>query len=558
MLRKLGTALLGLVVVCGSGVWFLVPSNAWGQGTDTHVVLTNDQDFTLANDKYLSGFYECGTRGQETGHIAASCLVGTFGPAGSPGNIQINGGNNQFGVFPGTMCAAGYAIQALDVNGVPPSCIFVGPAGSDTWVNYNNAGMWGADQNFTWNFTTDTLSIGAAAATTGFQTFGGGALASLGTPADGTITYCNNCAVGTDPCTASSTGAIATRLGGRWFCAGGAAGSGSVSSVGLSMPGTIWSVGGSPVTTSGTLAVSVAGTSGGVPYFSSASAMGSSAALANTHYVIGGGAGAAPSSVTQETYDSTGINGFIHGVGTISSSTGGVGEYQDMTTSASGSSGQYGIRGVLEPGYTGATVTEAGRFENYVHGTGTGLNLDGGFPGAIPIGVFGAALNDTGTASGYKVGGYFYAGTSTGLNIGVVTNLNDTSNGPNIGVDASFTVGGSGSFFRGIGLYAQEISVGDNLTPILSSCLGLTCAGKTAAVLAYGSSVGGDFSLVVAASKHGNALFAIDTDGNWQVSNGGGSIHSAFTGTKTIRASGGASDCNMVYVNGVATVDSTC
>jgi hypothetical protein len=44
------------------------------------------------------------------------------------------------------------------------------------------------------------------------------ALANLGTPADGTITYCTSCNVNTDPCTGGGTGAIAMRLAGRWYC----------------------------------------------------------------------------------------------------------------------------------------------------------------------------------------------------------------------------------------------------------------------------------------------------------------------------------------------------
>ena len=73
---------------------------------------------------------------------------------------------------------------------------------------------------------------------------------------------------------------------------------GTVTSVGASFTGGIVSVSGSPVTTSGTLALTVAGTSGGVPYFSSASTWASSAALASGGVVLGGGAGTAPSTVS--------------------------------------------------------------------------------------------------------------------------------------------------------------------------------------------------------------------------------------------------------------------
>jgi len=76
---------------------------------------------------------------------------------------------------------------------------------------------------------------------------------------------------------------------------------GSVSSVAQTFTGGLISVAGSPITTSGTLALTVAGTSGGVPYFTSGSAWASSAALAANALVIGGGAGAAPATTTTGT-----------------------------------------------------------------------------------------------------------------------------------------------------------------------------------------------------------------------------------------------------------------
>jgi hypothetical protein len=76
---------------------------------------------------------------------------------------------------------------------------------------------------------------------------------------------------------------------------------GAVSSVAQTFTGGIVSVTGSPITSSGTLALTVAGTSGGVPYFSSGTAWASSAALAANALVIGGGAGAAPATTTTGT-----------------------------------------------------------------------------------------------------------------------------------------------------------------------------------------------------------------------------------------------------------------
>jgi hypothetical protein len=99
---------------------------------------------------------------------------------------------------------------------------------------------------------------------------------------------------------------------------------GTVSSVAQSFTGGLISVSGSPITTSGTLALTVAGTSGGVPYFSSASTWASSAALTANAIMVGGGAGSAPSTVTTGTGVITGIGnntdtsaGFVTGSGTV-------------------------------------------------------------------------------------------------------------------------------------------------------------------------------------------------------------------------------------------------
>jgi len=83
------------------------------------------------------------------------------------------------------------------------------------------------------------------------------------------------------------------------------AGTGTVTSVAQSFTGGLISVSGSPITTSGTLALTVAGTSGGIPYFSSASTWASSAALAANAIVAGGGAGVAPYTMAGTSWDDT-------------------------------------------------------------------------------------------------------------------------------------------------------------------------------------------------------------------------------------------------------------
>jgi hypothetical protein len=88
---------------------------------------------------------------------------------------------------------------------------------------------------------------------------------------------------------------------GTGFVWAASAGVGTVTSVGQTFTGGLISVSGSPITTTGTLALTVAGTSGGIPYFSSSSTWATSAALAANALVIGGGAGAAPATTTTGT-----------------------------------------------------------------------------------------------------------------------------------------------------------------------------------------------------------------------------------------------------------------
>jgi hypothetical protein len=135
---------------------------------------------------------------------------------------------------------------------------------------------------------------------------------------------------------------------------------GSVSSVGQTFTGGIISVAGSPVTGSGTLALTVAGTSGGVPYFSSSSAWASSAALASNALVIGGGAGAAPATTTT----GTGILTFL---GTPSSA--------NLAAAVTDETGSGLLVFGTTPALTNPTVT------NYVEtlytaNTGTAITID--------------------------------------------------------------------------------------------------------------------------------------------------------------------------------------
>jgi hypothetical protein len=140
--------------------------------------------------------------------------------------------------------------------------------------------------------------------------------------------------------------------------------SGTVTSVGQTFTGGLISVSGSPVTTTGTLALTVAGTSGGIPYFSSASTWATSAALAANAIVIGGGAGAAPATTT------TGI-GVVTAIGSAVNTTGGL-VTQSGTLAASA---------LLLGGGSATAITSTTTGSGVVTALGIAVNTTaGGFP----------------------------------------------------------------------------------------------------------------------------------------------------------------------------------
>lgn len=166
-------------------------------------------------------------------------------------------------------------------------------------------------------------------------------------------------------------------LSGTGSDCGSGGGSGTVTSVGLSMPG-IFTVSGSPVTTSGTLTATASGTSGGIPYFSSSTALASSGALTANLPVIGGGAGVAPTvgSVTGNTTK------FATSTGTLT--TGDCvkidanGNFIDNGSTCGGGGGS--------PGGTNGQIqyNNAGAFGGYAVGPGLAANTTNGLFTSLP------------------------------------------------------------------------------------------------------------------------------------------------------------------------------
>jgi len=153
---------------------------------------------------------------------------------------------------------------------------------------------------------------------------------------------------------------------------------GTVTSVAQSFTGGIISVGGSPITTSGTLALTVSGTSGGIVYFSSASTWASSALLAANALVVGGGAGAAPATVTTGTGVVTALGVNVGTAGAFVVNGGALGTPSSGTVTNLTGTASININGTV-----GATTASTGAFTSLSYTTtltgGTGIvNLGSG------------------------------------------------------------------------------------------------------------------------------------------------------------------------------------
>ena len=255
-----------------------------------------------------------------------------------------------------------------------------------------------------------------------------------------------------------TSGNVLTSNGTTWISVSPVGGVGTGTVTNVSFTGGLISVG----TPTSTPALTVAGTSGGITYFSSASTWASSAALTANALMIGGGTGVAPSTITTGTGVVTALGVAVGSAGAFVTNGGALGTPSSGTVTNLTGTASININGTV-----GATTANTGAFTNLAYtGTLTGstgiLNIGSGqvykdASGNVGIGTGSplvvtnqTSVNVNGTsASRYEllVGGtrtsYVYTDAST-MQIGSISTipvLFNTNSIERMRIDSSGSVG---------------------------------------------------------------------------------------------------------------------
>jgi hypothetical protein len=289
-----------------SGFLKKTAANTWSLDTSTY--LTGNQTVTLSGDITGSGATAITTTLANSGVTAGTYTKVTVDAKGrvTVGASLVSGDLPTYtGTITSSQVTTGLGYTPLNPTTSQTANTFYaapnGSAGAPTFRAIVAADIPTLNQNTTGTASNVTGTVAVANGGTG-STTAAGARTNLGATTLGSnlFTITNPSAVTFPRFNADNT---VSSLDASTFrtAIGAGTGNGTVTSVAQTFTGGLISVSGSPVTTSGTLALTVAGTSGGIPYFSSASTWASSSALTANAVMIGGGAGAAPSTITTGT-----------------------------------------------------------------------------------------------------------------------------------------------------------------------------------------------------------------------------------------------------------------
>ena len=338
--------------------------------------------------------------------------------------------------------------------------------------------------------------------------------------------------------TAPSNNTYLTYTTGGGFAWSTIAGGGSVTSVAQSFTGGLISVAGSPITTSGTLALTVAGTSGGIPYFSSASTWASSAALTANALMIGGGAGVAPSTITTGTGVVTALGVAVGSAGAFVTNGGALG-----TPSSGVATNLTGTASGLSIGGNAATATSATSATNATNATNVAIVNDVATATTVyPVWSNGTSGNQALEVSNTKLSfvpstGVLSAnGVALTGNTGTVTSVGGTGTVNGITLTGTVTTSGNLTLGGTLGSIANSQLTNSSVTVTagtgmsgggavaLGSSVTLTNAGVTSVTAGTGISVsastGGVTITNTAASYAGPGATVVTSTGTFTIPTG--------------------------------------
>ena len=340
-----------------------------------------------------------------TGTVTAVSVVSANGLAGTVATATTTPAITLSTTVTGLLKGNGTAISAAT------SGTDYAPATSGTSILYGNGSG---------GFSNVTIGTGVS--------FAGGTLSATGS--GGTVTSVTGTAPvvssgGTTPAISmpKATTSVDGYLSSTDWTTFNSKGNGSVTSVAQSFTGGLISVAGSPITSSGTLDLTVAGTSGGIPYFSSASTWATSAALTASALVVGGGAGAAPATITTGTGVVTALGVNTGTAGAFVVNGGALGTPSSGTVTNLTGTASININGTV-----GATTRNTGLFTTL--GANSAVTLSGAAASVHTLGT--SATTGTVTIGGTAMTGTLTFGQSTttnavNINTGVTASGNTKS-----------------------------------------------------------------------------------------------------------------------------------
>lgn len=263
----------------------------------------------------------------------------------------------------------------------------------------------------------------------------------------------------------------------------------TVYSVGASFTGGLISVANSPITTSGTLAFSVTGNSGGIPYFSTSNTWASTPTLTAGLPLVGGGSGVAPSVATKSGNTTT----FVTTTGSLTNGD---------CVSIDGSGNFVPAGGPCTTGGGGGTVTSS-TINNLAYYASTGTTVSG-----LPTGNNGVLVtNGSGIPS--------ISSTLPSLVQTNITSLGTISAGIWNGTSVGAIYGGTGlSSFTSGGLLYSPTTTTIASSPALTANLPLIGGGAGSAPTVGSRSGNTTTFATTTGSLVDNNCISADIDGN--------------------------------------------